>query len=135
MKPAALGHRAHLEQGRYRIRFFFDAGSGACFWAASDPARNGFGYWIDPDALPLSEHTRADAGALIERYDTSFDGHDPAAPPCWTADECSAFDARVDIHLAFLQLACAMICLRYLGRAVANRSHQGLHETPTTRWA
>jgi hypothetical protein len=59
------------------IRFFFDAGSGTCFWSANDASRERFGYFIDPHNLPLDIATMQEVIELINAYDNAFDWDDP----------------------------------------------------------
>lgn len=38
----------------YKLRYFFDFGSGICLWAANDAARDHFGYPVDSSKLPIT---------------------------------------------------------------------------------
>ncbi len=64
----------------YRIRFFFDAGSGTCFWSGNDASREKFGYFIDPLDLPLDTRVIQKIVALINAYDNAFNWNDPGGP-------------------------------------------------------
>ncbi|MEO0558033.1 MAG: hypothetical protein AAF170_07600 [Bacteroidota bacterium] len=76
----------------YRLRFFFDPGSGVCFWSDSDEAYERFGdYPVLLEDLPLTPRTRADGNALIERFDTSLDWECPPDPSPWTKEEARSF--------------------------------------------
>lgn len=43
---------------KYRLRFFFDTGSGVCLWTANDAAREIYDYPVSMEALPVSELIR-----------------------------------------------------------------------------
>ncbi len=87
----------------YRLRFFFDAGSGVCLWAGNEAARERFGYPVLLTALPLDDALRAAGQALIEAYDGALDWKAPTAPPRWSEDACRAFDGRVRAFVARLR--------------------------------
>ena len=87
---------------RYRLRFFFDPGSGVCLWSANDAARERFDYPIELVELPLSDETRQSGEELIGRFDTSLDWSDPGGPSPWTASDAAAFDESA---LSWLALA------------------------------
>lgn len=38
----------------YRLRYFFDFGSGICLWAANDAARDDFDYPVHSSKLPIT---------------------------------------------------------------------------------
>lgn len=80
-----------MEQDEYRLRFFFDAGSGTCLWAGNDAARERFGYWIDPDELPLSGECRERLQAIVARYDESIDWDYPPDSPVWSEEDEARF--------------------------------------------
>lgn len=75
----------------YRLRYFFDAGSGTCLWAGNDAARERWNYAVDHDELPLTLQTRERADAAIKRYDTGLGWSDPAGPSPWNDAEAEAF--------------------------------------------
>jgi hypothetical protein len=83
----------------YRLRFFFDAGGGICFWAGNDAARARYGYPIDTDSLPLSPDVTLLANALCERFDASVDWDNPAGPSPWSAAEWGRFGAETRAFL------------------------------------
>lgn len=68
---------------RYVLRYFFDAGSGTCLWAANDAARAAFGYAVDLRALPLAPDTRDGLTRLVQRFDGSIDWDDPGGASPW----------------------------------------------------
>lgn len=43
---------------RYKLRFFFDAGSGICLWSADERTIEKFDYPVDPSKLPIDENLR-----------------------------------------------------------------------------
>lgn len=77
----------------YVLRFFFDPGSGICFWAGNGEAWERFGYPVDLSMLPLTPPTRAAAEELIRRFDESIDWNDPASRGPWTPYDEEAFVA------------------------------------------
>jgi hypothetical protein len=88
----------------YRLRFFFDHGSGVCLWTANDAAHERFGdYPVPLAALPLAEETGREGEDLLTWYDTSLDGDDPAGPSPWGTDEFSAFRAAAQRFLTRLR--------------------------------
>jgi hypothetical protein len=89
----------------FQLRFSFDAGAGTCLWAASDAARERFGYAVDFDGLPVSENIRRALVHLCAWYDTGLDWDDPAGPSPWPPDEQARFDARARAVLADLRAA------------------------------
>ena len=86
-----------------RIRFFFDAGSGVCFWAGNDFAREKYGYPIDANQLPLSQHLCSDAEALIKLFDTNIDWGNPSGKSPWSSEESEVFKQRVKSFFAKVQ--------------------------------
>lgn len=79
----------------YRFRFFFDAGTGACLWAANDAARARFDYPTECRDLPISENLQRYLYYLAAWYDTSIDWNYPPDPSPWTQDEASSFNDAV----------------------------------------
>ena len=79
----------------YRLRFFFDYGSGVCFWSANDAAYARFDYPIESSKLSLSVATQEAIEHLIEHYDRSLNWNDPGGPGLWSREEWQAFDTRV----------------------------------------
>ncbi len=68
----------------YELRYFFDAGSGVCLWAANYQARGQFGYPIAGATLGLPESLVRQADELIEQYDAALDWDDPAGPSLYS---------------------------------------------------
>ena len=87
----------------YRLRFFFDAGSGICLWAGNDATRERFGYPVPLTALPLDDALFEEGHALIEAYDGALDWDDPTAPLRWSENACRVFDGRVRAFVARLR--------------------------------
>jgi hypothetical protein len=83
---------------RYRIRFFFDYGSGTCLWSGNRGTEERFGYPIVPGQLALSPETTAELERLIGRYDRplNWENHPEAIP--WSEDECRRFNASMLRH-------------------------------------
>jgi len=88
---------------RYRLRYFFDAGSGTCLWAGNDNARGRFGYPVDHCLLPLSDNTRRWLTHVVAWYDTSLDWSNPgSSEDVWTDEELARFNAAADRALKLL---------------------------------
>jgi len=81
---------------RYRLRFFFDPGSGVCFRSGNDTARDRFGYAIDMAQLPLARETQKQAEDLIAWFDQSLNWEYPPDPGPWSQDERRRFDEAVE---------------------------------------
>ncbi len=81
-------------QELYRIRFRFEYGS-APFWNGDDHTEKRFGIFIDPESLPLSEETIAEAHRLSAWHDTSLNWDYPPYPGPWRQAECEMFNALV----------------------------------------
>ena len=79
----------------YRLRFFFDSGSGVCLWAANDLATQRFGYPVEVDELRLTAATRQAIEDLIDLYDESLIWDDPGGPGHWSTTEWREFDDRI----------------------------------------
>lgn len=52
----------------HTFRFFFDAGSGVCLWAADEGTKQRYGYPVEHWDLPLSENTKRWLTYLIAWY-------------------------------------------------------------------
>jgi hypothetical protein len=87
----------------YRLRYFFDPGSGICLWAGNDAARSQWDYPIDARDLPLSENTWRFAHHLCSWYDTSIDWAYPPDPSPWDATERARFNLSAQRFLSILQ--------------------------------
>ncbi len=81
-----------MSEPRFRLRFFFDAGSGICLWSASSAARERFGYAVASGELAISESLRRECDELCAWYDRSLNWDDPSGPSLWTAEEAARFD-------------------------------------------
>ena len=57
---------------KYKIRFFFDYGSGTCFWSSNDKTRAKFNYPIKPEELPLPVESLKKVRDSLEWYDQSL---------------------------------------------------------------
>ncbi len=87
----------------YRLRFFFDAGSGVCLWSGNAAARGRYGIAIAPAQLPLPEATQQEMTRLIAWYDTSLDWEHPTGPTPWSPAERAQFEAAARALLAQLR--------------------------------
>jgi len=87
----------------YRLRFFFDAGSGECLWAGNAAAKERFGYPVDLSELPIGENLRRYLFHLAAWYDTAIDWNYPPNPSPWTKDEWDRFLRAVDSGIARLR--------------------------------
>jgi hypothetical protein len=79
----------------YRIRLFFDYGSGICLWGGNATTVARFGYPIMPEQLALSPATCAEVERLILWHERSLDWSQPPAPVPWSDAECRAFNAAL----------------------------------------
>jgi hypothetical protein len=86
----------------YRLRFFFDYGSGVCFWAANEAAQRQFGYPVDANQLPLSTATKGAVEHVISWYDQSFNWDDPGGPSRWNATDWEQFNTELRKILALV---------------------------------
>ena len=83
----------------YKLRFFFDAGSGTCFWSGNAAAREKFGYFIDPITLPLDAETLQEVIDVINAYDNAFNWDDPGSFPPIDPSMEAAINASGDAML------------------------------------
>ena len=79
------------------LRFFFEYGIDTVLWP--DDVDSPLGYPCDSRRLPLSEETRAEIDRLAERYQSSLDWSDPAAPGPWRMQESESFNAQAEALL------------------------------------
>lgn len=84
--------RMFLRLAHYRVRYFFDAGSGVCLWGDNAAARADYGIAITPDQLPLPPETRQEVERLVAWYDTSLDWNYPVGPTPWSPEEGAHFN-------------------------------------------
>ena len=87
----------------YRLRYFFDAGSGVCLWAGDAATEARYGYAVELDALPLSDETRGALGRLIAAFDRSIEWADPAGTDPRGAGETGRFADAAREGLALLR--------------------------------
>lgn len=87
----------------YRLRYFFDAGSGVCLWAGDAATEARYGYAVALDALPLSDETRGALGRLIAAFDRSIDWADPGGTDARGAGATERFADAAREGLALLR--------------------------------
>jgi len=87
----------------FRIRFFFDAGSGICFWAGNEAARQKYDYPIEASTLPMSENLWREAVYICAWYDTSIDWEYPPDDSPWSSSERNIFNRKVRDFFARVQ--------------------------------
>lgn len=80
---------------RYRLRLFFDPGSGVLAWAGNRETEARFGYPIETSKLQLPEELAAKMERLIDEYDATFNWDDPAAVRPADVDSGAALIARL----------------------------------------
>ncbi len=83
------------------MRFFFDPGSGVCFWTANDRARTRFNnYPVRAEELPLLGATIQRIDELVGWYDRSLNCDYPPDPGPWRQADWDRFNAAVRDLLA-----------------------------------
>lgn len=88
--------RGQKMEQKYKIKFFFDYGSGTCFWSGNERAEAKFNdYFIEPKELPLSLETIKRVEDLLEWYDQSLNWEYPPDPGPWHQEECDRFNNTV----------------------------------------
>ena len=87
----------------YRLRFFFDTGSGICLWCGNDAARERYGYPVDLRDLPLPETIRRRGYFVLAWHDTFMDWDMSPQPTKWRAREVAAFNDATQELLALLR--------------------------------
>ena len=87
----------------YRLRFFFDTGSGVCLWSDTDAARGRFDYPVDLGELPLPQTIHRRGCFVIAWYDTFMDWENSPEPSRWWPREEAAFNAAAQELLALLR--------------------------------
>jgi len=81
----------------YKLRFFFDAGSGICFWTANDSAKDKFeDYPVENNKLPIPENLWRRLNYLCSWYDTCIDWDYPPDPSPWSENEALRFNLEVE---------------------------------------
>lgn len=89
----------------YRLRFFFDTGSGICLWAGDAATEERHGLAVEAQALPLPPELVAEVERLTTFWDTGIDWNDPGGPSPWTAEDEQSFQAQADAFLERLRAA------------------------------
>jgi len=87
----------------YKLRYFFDPGSGICLWSENDLARERFGYPVDLDSLALTLSMKAQAAELITRFDSSIDWADASRPSPWSNEKRAQFETDAADFLRVLR--------------------------------
>lgn len=88
----------------YELRYFFDPGSGICFWSANQEARDRFGYPVGHGALNLSEDATRWLSHLIAWFDTSIDWSSPgSSDDRWSVEEMARFREAARRGLALVR--------------------------------
>jgi hypothetical protein len=87
----------------YRLRFFFDYGSGICFWAANEATQHQYGYPVEIDQLPLAPATKDRVEHLISWYDQSLNWNDPGDPSVWNTIDWEQIKTEVQQLITLVQ--------------------------------
>lgn len=87
----------------YKLRYFFDFGSGICLWAANDAARDHFGYPVDSSKLPITSTLMHRVEFVLAWYDTFLDWDNPPRETRWRAIEGGQFNLAAQELLHLLQ--------------------------------
>lgn len=71
----------------YKLRYFFDFGSGICLWAVNDAATERFGYQVHSSKLPITSNLMYRIEFVLAWYDTFLDwDNPPQKSPWWVAE-------------------------------------------------
>src|SRR5438132_957303 len=82
---------------KYRLRFFFDFGSGSrCLWSDNPAARERFEYCVELRELSLSPETVAQAEQIGRWFDQSLNWEYPPNPGPWRQEECDRFNRAAE---------------------------------------
>lgn len=87
----------------YRLRYFFDTGSGICLWSANDAARERLDYPVELQNLPLPETIRRRGYFLLAWHDTFMDWDHAPESSQWSSRETTAFNAAAQELLALFR--------------------------------
>jgi len=87
----------------FRLRYYFDAGSGICLWSDNDAARERFGHPVDLLDLPLPQTVRRRGEFLMAWHDTFVNWDNPGAPSPWQSRESGAFKLAARDFLGLLR--------------------------------
>lgn len=88
---------------QYRLRYFFDPGSGVCLWSDNDMAREKFGYPVELGDPRVTSTVKTRAEDLIARFDTSIEWTNPSGPSLWSDMEHERFQVEAAGFLRSLQ--------------------------------
>lgn len=76
----------------YKLRYFFDFGSGVCLWSGNDTAHVHFdSYPITSDNLPISYTLQKRIEFLVSWYDTFLDWDNVPNSSRWSNQENNQF--------------------------------------------
>jgi hypothetical protein len=88
----------------YKLRYFFDFGSGVCLWSANDAAQDRFkNYPIDEYKLPVSKTLQKRIQFILAWHDTFLDWDDVPQPSQWCDRESKAFSLAAQEVLTLLR--------------------------------
>ncbi len=87
----------------YKLRYFFDFGSGICLWAANDAAKDHFGYPVDSSKLSITSTLIHRIGFVLAWYDTFLDWDNPPSETLWRANERKPFNLAAQELLYLLR--------------------------------
>ncbi|MFS2002023.1 hypothetical protein ACEN9F_00225 [Duganella sp. CT11-25] len=87
----------------FKLRYFFDPGSGICLWSENELAIDKFGYAVELDSLEISSALKSQAEELIVRFDTSIGWNYPSDPSPWSDKERQRFETDSASLLQSLQ--------------------------------
>ena len=76
----------------YKLRYFFDFGSGICLWAANDAARDRFDYPVHSSKLPITSTLMHRVEFILAWYDTFLDWDNPPRETRWSTVEAEQFN-------------------------------------------
>lgn len=82
---------------QYRMRYFFDWGSGVCLWADNEETVNKYDYPIDISLLPVSENLKEYLEKLINWHDTALNWNDPGGDLLWDQEQQDEFLAAAEV--------------------------------------
>jgi len=84
---------------KFRLRFFFDWGSGVCLWADNKEAEEKYDYPVDASLLPISDELKKELNHLIDNHDDALNWDDPRGGLLWSREQIEQFILRArDIY-------------------------------------
>ena len=86
----------------YKLRYFFDFGSGGCLWSANDAANEHFGnYPVGICKLPISRTLEMRIQFVLSWHDTFLNWDNVPQPSQWSDREVKQFRAAAQevLHL------------------------------------